>query len=119
MVVVDYTSNYPKVAKLDDLSSAYTISHMKAIVARHGLPRVVVSDYGPQFNSRYFQQFAKQYGFKHVTPSPENPQSNGKAEKVQLVKRLLKKAKGNEEDPYLVLLNYIASPTSGSDKSTG
>ena len=48
LVVVDYTSNYPEVAKLEDLSSANTISHMKAIVARHGVPRVVVSDNGPQ-----------------------------------------------------------------------
>ena len=106
LVVVDYISNYPEVAKLEDLSSTNTISHMKSIMARHGLPSVVVSDNGPQFSSREFRQFAMQYGFKHVTSSPEYPQSNGKAEKaVQIVKRLLKKAKENYEDPYLALLN--------------
>ena len=84
---------YIKLAKLEDLSSTNTISHMKSIMARHGLPSVVVS--GPQFGSREFRQFAKQYGFKHVTSSPEYPQSNGKAEKaVQIVKRLLKKHQG-------------------------
>ena len=119
-MVVDYTSNYPEVAKLEDLSSTNTISHMKSIMARHGLPSVVVSDNGPQFSSREFRQFAMQYGFKHVTSSPENPQSNGKAEKaVQIVKRLLKKAKENYEDPYLALLNYRTSPLSGSDRSPG
>ena len=120
LVVVDYTSNYPEVAKLEDLSSTNTISHMKSIMARHGLPSVVVSDNGQQFSSREFRQFAKQYGFKHVTSSPEYPQSNGKAEKaVQIVKRLLKKAKENYEDPYLALLNYRTSPLSGSDRSPG
>ena len=110
LVVVDYTSNYPEVAKLD-LSSTNTISHMKSIMARHGLPSVVVSDNGPQFSSREFRQFAMQYGFKHVTSSPEYTQSNGKAEKaVQIVKRLLKKAKENDEDPYLALLDYRTSP---------
>ena len=94
LVVVDYTSNYPEVAKLEDLSSTNTISHMKSIMARHSLPSVVVSDNGPQFSSREFRQFAMQYGFKHVTSSPEYPQSNGKAETaVQIVKRLLKKAR--------------------------
>ena len=94
--------------------------HMKSIMARHGLPSVVVSDNGPQFSSREFRQFAMQYGFKHVTSSPEYPQSNGKADKaVQIVKRLLKKAKENYEDPYLALLNYRASPLSGSDRSPG
>ncbi|KAK2173749.1 hypothetical protein NP493_849g01035 [Ridgeia piscesae] len=120
LVVVDYTSNYPEVAKLEDLSSTNTISHMKSIMARHGLPSVVVSDNGPQFSSREFRQFAMQYGFKHVTSSPEYPQSNGKAEKaVQIVKRLLKKAKENDEDPYLALLNYRTSPLLGSDRSPG
>ena len=120
LVVVDYTSNYPEVAKLEDLSSTNTISHMKSIMARHGLPSVVVSDNGPQFSSREFTQFAKQYGFKHVTSSPEYPQSNGKAEKaVQIVKRLLKKAKENDEDPYLALLYYRASPLPGSNRSPG
>ncbi|KAK2156498.1 hypothetical protein NP493_1967g00005 [Ridgeia piscesae] len=120
LVVVDYTSNYTEVAKLEDLSSTNTLSHMKSIMARHGLPSVVVSDNGPQFSSLEFRQFAMQYGFKHVTSSPEYPQSNGKAEKaVQIVKRLLKKAKENYEDPYLALLNYRISPLSGSDRSPG
>ena len=63
LVVVDYTSNYPEVAKLEDLSSTNTITHMKSIIARHGLPSVVVSDNGLRFSSREFRQFAKQYGF--------------------------------------------------------
>ena len=55
-----------------------------------------------------------------MTSSPEYPQSNGKAEKVvQIVNRLLKKAKWNDEDPYMALLNYRASPLSGSDRSPG
>ena len=35
------------------------------------------------------------------------------------MKRLLKKAKENYEDPYLALLNYRTSPLSGSDRSPG
>ena len=70
LVVVDYTSNYPELAKLEELSSTNTISHMKSIMARHGLPSVVVSDNEPQFSSREFRQIAMQYGFKHVTSSP-------------------------------------------------
>ena len=33
------------------------------------------------------------------------------------MKRLLKKAKENDEDPYLAMLNYRTSPLSGSDRS--
>ena len=61
IVVVDYTSDYSEVAKLEDLSSTNTISHMTSIMARHGLPSVVVSDNGPQFSNGEFLQFGKQY----------------------------------------------------------
>ncbi|KAL7868194.1 hypothetical protein SRHO_G00095780 [Serrasalmus rhombeus] len=58
-----------------------------------------------------FQTFAETYDFQHVTSSPLYVQSNGKAEKgVHIVKRLLKKAKDSNADPYLALLSYRASP---------
>jgi hypothetical protein len=119
LVVIDYTSNYPEVAELEELSAACTINHMKDIIARHGLPRTVITDNGPQFACREFAGFAKEYGFDHVSSSPEYPQSNGRAEKaVQIVKRLLKKAKEADADPYLALLSYRATPL-GGDKSPG
>ncbi|CAG2204333.1 unnamed protein product [Mytilus edulis] len=47
--------------------------------------------------------FAKDYGFQHLTSSPTYAQSNGQAERtVQIIKSLLKKSK----DPYKSLLDY-------------
>uniref|UniRef100_A0A9J7YJQ8 Integrase catalytic domain-containing protein n=1 Tax=Cyprinus carpio carpio TaxID=630221 RepID=A0A9J7YJQ8_CYPCA len=84
---------------------------MKGFFARHGIPQCVVSDNGPQYDCGEFKEFAKYYGFKHVTSSPLYPQANGQAEKgVQIVKRLLKKAKDGKTDPHLALLSYRAAP---------
>lgn len=70
-----------------------------------------MSDNGPCFSSKEWQEFAEQYDFKHMTPSPLYPQSNGKAEKgVHILKQLLKKAADRDSDPYLALLSYRASP---------
>ena len=53
------------------------------------------------------KNFAKTYGFKHITSSPHYPQGNAQAErKVRNVNNLLK----NKEDPYLSLLSYRATP---------
>ncbi|KAI7800948.1 hypothetical protein IRJ41_015739, partial [Triplophysa rosa] len=111
LLVVDYLSSFPEIALLSNSSSACVIQHLKSIFARHGIPLVVVSDNGPCYNSREFQDFADHYDFKHVTSSPHHAQSNGKAEKgVHIVKQLLKKASEGKSDPYLALLSYRATP---------
>lgn len=111
LVVIDYYSNYPEMALLSSTSSSCVITHAKSIFARHGIPHTVMSDNGPCFNSKEWQDFAKVYDFNHVTSSPLYAQSNGKAEKgVHILKQLLKKASDSDSDPYLALLSYRASP---------
>lgn len=98
-------------SKLYLTESKQVIVETKAIFARHGIPMTVISDNGPQFISQSFKDFARNYGFDHITLSPLYPESNGLAEKgVQIVKRLLKKAAETGEDPHLAVLNYRASP---------
>lgn len=114
MVVMDYYYKYSEFALLTDTSTKHVISHLKTIFARHGIPVTLVSDNRPQFSGLTFKEFAKQYGFEHVTSTPYYPQSNGLAEKaVQIVKHLLKKAAEDGEDPHLAILNYRSTPLEG------
>ena len=107
LLIVDFYSRYIEVALLNRLHAEEVITHAKSIFARHGIPEVVISDNGPQFSAKAFQDFAKEYQFTHRTSSPYYPQGNGEAERaVGTVKGLLKKA----EDPYKALLAYRASP---------
>ena len=56
LVVVDYYSNYIEVCHLyHRTKSPDVISHVKAIFACFGIPRVVISDNGPQFLSMDFK----------------------------------------------------------------
>uniref|UniRef100_A0A3B3C851 Integrase catalytic domain-containing protein n=1 Tax=Oryzias melastigma TaxID=30732 RepID=A0A3B3C851_ORYME len=111
LLLIDYFSNYPELALLSSMSAACVIMHMKTIFARHGIPHFVFSDNGPCYSCSDFKHFAEAYDFQHLTSSPLFPQSNGKAEKgVQIVKKLLQKAKDSGSDPYLALLSYRASP---------
>ncbi|KAL3999170.1 nuclear receptor co-repressor 2 [Sarotherodon galilaeus] len=112
LLLVDYYSKFIEVEWLkSDTRSATVITHLKSQFARHGIPETVISDNGPQFSSREFQDFAKEWEFCHNTTSPHHAQSNGMAERgVQTVKLLLKKAKAEGNDPYLSLMNLRSTP---------
>lgn len=76
---------------------------------------MIHSDNGPQFISKDFKKFCRDYGIQHTTSSPYYPKSNGLAEKtVQTLKRLLTKAKREGRDPYLSILDYRNTPIIGS-----
>lgn len=76
IVVTDYFSNYPEVATLQTTSSKAVIVFLKTIFARHGLPCQLILDNGPQFASSEFADFAKEWGFQHITSSPHYPRSD-------------------------------------------
>jgi len=67
----------------------------------------LISDNGPQFSSKEFANFAKDYDFTHTTTSPHFAQSNGQVERtVQTVKNLMSKS----TDINKALLSYRSTP---------
>lgn len=118
LLVVDYFSKYPEIAKLSDMTSKSVIAVLKSLFARHGVPDELFSDNGRQFVSAEMRAFAASWEFSHTTSSPGFPQSNGQAERaVQTIKSLLKKAQDSNRDPYIALLEFRNTPLSGIDLS--
>ena len=105
ILVIDYTSKYFDLHQLPNLCSSTVIHKTKSIFARYGIPEIVISDNGTQFSSYKYKQFSKDWNFKHVTSSPEFPQSNGLVERaIQTIKKTMKKCSEDRSDPYLALL---------------
>ena len=50
------------------------------IVYRYGIPRVLVSDNGKQFDNNSFKDFCSQLGIKDHYSSPTNPRANQQIE---------------------------------------
>ena len=107
-------SNYIEVCHLyHQTKSPDVISHVQAIFVHFGIPRVVISDNGPQFSSTDFKNFVKSWDFEQKTSSPEYPKANGMVESaVKAVKHKI--AYKMNEDPYLALL-ALRSATSTND----
>ena len=94
------------------------IGKLKKRFATHGIPDTFHSDNGPPFSSNEFSAFAVMYEFKHVTSSPEYPQSNGKVENaVKTAKNLMKKSASTSSDFQLALLDWRNTPTEGMKSS--
>ena len=99
---------------MEYLRSSAVVEELKRQVGVHRIPAEVVSDNGPQFSSSEFQEFAKEYSFKHVTNSPHYPKVNGEAERaIQTVKNLWRK----NSDKHLALLDYRTTPPPGIELS--
>ena len=92
-------------------TSSAIVNKLKAIFARHVIPEKLVSDNGPQFSAQEFVHFANEWDFRHITSSLTYPQSNWLVEKsVQIAKKLLKRSKSDNRDPYLGLLEHRNTP---------
>lgn len=111
LVVVDHYSDFIECEEVANLEAKSIIKCCKKIFARHGIPKVVISDNGTHFKNESFRKFAQTWEFKFRTSSPRYPKSNGKAESaVKIVKQLMKKSEASKSDIYLALLNWRNTP---------
>ena len=71
----------------------------RCIIYRFGIPRVLVSDNGKQFDNDLFRDFCSQLGIRNHYSSPAHPQANGQVEVtnrslLKIIKTRLEGAKG-------------------------
>ena len=92
LVLIDSHSKWLEIFDMTTTTSSKTIEVLGTLFAAQGFPEELVSDNGPQFTSREFEQFMQRCGIKHTRVAPYHPASNGAAERsVQILKRALEK----------------------------
>jgi hypothetical protein len=96
LIVVDACSKWPEIFKMKSTTSSDTVSILRTLFARTGVPLQLVSDNGPQFVSEEFSTFMKANGIQHIKSAPYHPATNGLAERmVQTFKYRMKAAEAN------------------------
>lgn len=112
LILVDYYSKFIELINLkSDTTSRNIIYHLKQIFSRQGIPKILMSDNGPQFVAEEFKIFSKNWEFIHINSSPRYPQSNGQVERtIQTVKNVMKKTLEEGNDEYLALLMLRNTP---------
>ena len=88
---------------------------LSMIVTDLGLPHITMSDNGPCYNSKEFQQFLQCCSIHHQTSIPNHQRSNGFVECMTgVAKKLMGKA-GKERKPWISgLFEYRITPQAGN-----
>ena len=81
LILVDCFTDWPEIIPMGhDTTAMHLVKILRQSFCRTAIPDILWSDGGPQFTSKCFQEFSRQWGFTHKTSSPYYPQSNGKIE---------------------------------------
>lgn len=108
LVLVDAYTKLIEVKAVSRSRASDIIENLEAFFACFGLPKEVVTDNGPPFNSTTFINFLKMHGIKVTKTPPYHPQSNGLAERaVRTAKDVLKKYMIDEKIRSLSLIRKI------------
>ena len=118
LAMVDYYSNFIEVDLLTTMTSVRIVTLLKKHFVRYGIPRMIVSNGGPQFTSQEFTSFMEDWGINHVTSSPMHQRANGKAESaVKIMKSLPVKTHKEGDDPYEAMLEQRNTPRQDTGRS--
>lgn len=100
VVGIDYFTKWVEAEPLANITQQNVKNFVwKNIVCRFGVPRVLISDNGRQFDNALFRDFCLHFGIQNHYSSPVHPQANGQAEVanrslLKLIKTQLEGAKG-------------------------
>ena len=112
---VDAHSKWPEAKVMFTTTAACTITALREMFARYGIPLQLVSDNGPQVVSEQLAQFLALNGVQHIRTVPYHPSSNGAAERlVQTVKRGIRAGLGSgisvDQALHAVMLQLRTAP---------
>jgi hypothetical protein len=96
LLIIDAHSKWLDIHMTNSCNAETTVEKLRMTFASQGLHEMVVSDNGPAFVSKEFEEFLRKNGVRHVTSAPYHPSSNGLVERaVQTFKQAMKKQKGS------------------------
>ncbi|GJT80157.1 reverse transcriptase domain-containing protein [Tanacetum coccineum] len=95
LVAVDYLSKWVKAKALPTNDARVVVRFLKALFARFGTPRAIISDRGTHFCNDQFAKVMLKYGVTHRLSTAYHPQTSGQVEVSNRgLKRILERSIG-------------------------
>ncbi|KAI7937758.1 hypothetical protein MJO29_015073 [Puccinia striiformis f. sp. tritici] len=77
VTATDYGTGWAYATPLKARSSLAAVKLVKAIIENHGLPHLITTDNGQEFEGNLFKNYLEGHQIKHNRISPYHPQTNG------------------------------------------
>ena len=109
LVIQDYFTKWTDAIPMPDQKAQRIITELIKIFSIHGVPDIVHSDQGRNFESTIFSQTLKAFGAKKTRPTAYHPQCDGMVERFNrsLLQLLRSYVERNEDwERYLPLVLY-------------
>jgi transposase InsO family protein len=89
--VVDRLTKTAHFIAVDSTYSAkdYAEIYLDRIVQLHGIPKTIISDRGPQFIARFWEQLHENLGTKLIRSSSYHPEMDGQTERVNQIVQVM------------------------------
>ena len=134
-ILCDAYSKWLHISYMPSTNASHVIDVLLSIFASFGLPKIIVSDNGPPFDSNEYAAFCTKYNIQLLHSPPYSPEPNGQAEKsVDIAKKgvekiIMSESKSSDSslsvsDPLLInsrinkfLFNYRNTPTTSTLKA--
>ena len=121
LTVMDRVTRYPEAFPVRNTKAKTVVYCLLNFFSKFGLPKVIQSDNGSNFVSKYFKEKMIELNIEHVTSTPYHPESQGVIERFHqtLKSSLSKLCEGNDnlwEDklPFVLMaLHQAPSETTG------
>jgi transposase InsO family protein len=104
VIAVDHFTKWVEAKALSEINGQNIAAFIyKEVICRHGVPKVMTSDRGVEFNNQLIRILTETYNIKHITTTAYHPQGNGQVERMnRTIKNILSKlSKGENWDHYL------------------
>ncbi|KAK0605075.1 hypothetical protein LWI29_022519 [Acer saccharum] len=86
IVAVDYFTKWAEAEALVHITEVNTTSFVKKnIIYRFGIPSIIITDNGTQFDNKKFRDMCEEFKIANYYASPAHPQTNGQTEAVNKV----------------------------------